>query len=279
MFLYFQDYFFAWNGIPVTIGMKSSAALNNEEKEAYIMELSIEMLRSITLLRDLDDGEADRFRSIAVPRTLPRKTKVFREGEVVEAVYFILHGLIKTYKTDEIGNEQIVSLLKTGDMFPHTGQFDGNLYPATAVTVVDTRLLVVPIRSFEQILSTTPSIAFKMMGVMSSKIRELQDKLQGFTQRDVEDRGVSFLIKLAENFGIEQDGEIHINVPMTHQDFASFIGSTRETVTRLLNNLRKDGILLVSRKGFIIRNLQALKERICIKENCPHCREIRLHKK
>ncbi|MNS36847.1 Global nitrogen regulator [compost metagenome] len=165
-------------------------------------------------------------------------------------------------------------------MFPHTGQFGTNQYPATAETLINTRLLAVPIRAFEQILTTKPSIAFKMMGVMGGTIRELQNKLQGFTHRNVEDRGISLLIRLAEDFGTVLDGgDILIHVPMTHQEIANIIGFTRESVTRLLNSLCKEGILLSNRQGFIVKDLQALKERICVKENCSHCRELRLYER
>jgi CRP/FNR family transcriptional regulator len=60
---------------------------------------------------------------------------------------------------------------------------------------------------------------------MASEIRELQNKLQGFTSRNLEDRGISFLIKLAEDFGIRIDGKVLINVPMTHQEIVNLIGS------------------------------------------------------
>ncbi|WP_334073985.1 MULTISPECIES: Crp/Fnr family transcriptional regulator [Paenibacillus] len=241
------------------------------------MELSVDDLRCITLLHDLDNEEMTRFRNMAIPRMISRKQAVFHEGEQVEAIYFILHGLIKAYKTDEKGNEQIISLLKAGDMFPYTGQFDSDLYPTTCMALVDTKLLAVPIRSFELMLASTPSIAFKMMSAMGSKIRELMDKLQGFTHRSVEDRGISLLIKLAEEYGIERDGGIYVGVPMTHQEIASIIGLARESVTRLLNSLRKEGMVIVSRKGFYVKNLLALKERVCVKENCDHCRQLKLY--
>ncbi|WP_335926384.1 Crp/Fnr family transcriptional regulator [Paenibacillus lutimineralis] len=194
-------------------------------------------------------------------------------------IYFIIHGLIKTHKIDEKGNEQILSLLKTGDMFPHTGQFGSNPYPTTATTVINTELFALPISSFEQILAGSPSIAFKMMAVMASEIRELHNKLQGFTSRNLEDRGISFLIKLAEDFGIRIDGNILINVPRTHQEIANLIGFTRQSVTRLLSSLCKEGLLTVNRKGFLIHNLQALRERVCVKENCAHCREHKLYER
>lgn len=237
-------------------------------------KVTVPMLRrSIPLFCELDDSIAEKLCEASIPRTLPKRSTVIREGEGVEAVYFILQGLVKTFRTDEKGNEQIYSFLKAGDLFPLTGRFDVDTHPATAVTVVETELLAVPVKALEQMLQSAPDFAFRLMGLMSGKIRELQDKLLHFSQRSVEDRGISYLIQLAEHFGIEREGEVWIPVPMTHQEMASTIGFTRESVSRLLTNLRKEEMIRFNRKGFVVKNLQALKTKVCVKENCPHCRE------
>jgi CRP/FNR family transcriptional regulator len=144
-------------------------------------------------------------------------------------------------------------------MFPHTGFFNQNPYPATAEVIVDTQLLAIPVRSFEQLMTNTPAIAIKVMRVMSEKIKDLQEKLQEITGHDVQDRGLLFLIKLAENYGTTKDGCVHIDVPMTHQEFANVIGTTRETVNRLINQLRKEAIIETHRNGFVILDYEALK--------------------
>src|SRR5690606_22089035 len=128
--------------------------------------------------------------------------------------------------------EHIVSFLQAGDMFPHTGLFNQHPYPATTEAIVDTKLLAIPVRSVEQLLIRIPEISIKVMRGLSTKIEELQRKLQELTGNDVQDRSFSFLLMLAEKYGTHRDGAIHINVPMTNQEFASTIGTTRETVNR-----------------------------------------------
>jgi hypothetical protein len=114
-------------------------------------------------------------------------------------------------------------------MFPHTGLFNPNPYPATAEAIVDTHLLAIPVRQFEQLIMNTPSIAIKMMRVMGDKIRELQEKLQVLSGHDIKHRVLSFLQLLAEQHGQTKENRITINLPMTHQEFADSVGTTRET--------------------------------------------------
>lgn len=216
-------------------------------------------LTMVPLFRDLNPQEIERLENIVIQRSFRKKSTIFLEGSKKESVYFIQDGLVKTYKTDENGNEQIVSFLKTGDMFPHTGFFNQNPYPATAEAIVDTLLLAIPVHSFEQLMLTTPTIAIKVMRVLGLKIQELQAKLQEFTGQDVHLRALSFLLQLAEKHGEAKGNTVLIEVPMTHQEFANVIGTTRETVNRLLNQLRKDKIIETQRNEIIILDVEALK--------------------
>lgn len=217
-------------------------------------------LQQVPLFHDLNIQELERVEEITISRFVSKKSTIFTEGSEKEAIFFIQDGLVKTYKTDENGHEQIVSFLKTGDMFPHTGFFNQNPYPATAEAIVDANLLAIPVRLFERLMMDTPSIAIKMMRVMGDKIRELQEKLQVLSGQDVKHRLLSFLLLLAEQHGNTKANKITINMPMTHQEFANSVGTTRETVNRLLNQLNKEQLLEVDRNRIVILDIEALKE-------------------
>jgi CRP/FNR family cyclic AMP-dependent transcriptional regulator len=217
------------------------------------------MLKLVPLFHDLNAQELERVEEITMQRFFNKKTVIFTEGSDKEAVFFIREGLVKAYKTDENGHEQIVSFLKTGDMFPHIGLFNRDPYPATTEAIVNTYLLAIPVRLFEQLLVNTPSIAIKVLRVMDAKIKELQEKLQAFTGQDVNHRALSFLLKLAEQHGEKEGNTVYIELPITHQEFANAVGTTRETINRLLNQLRKDDIIQTERNRITIYNIEALK--------------------
>jgi CRP/FNR family transcriptional regulator len=218
-------------------------------------------LLQIPLFRSLNPQELARIREIAIYRVFRKKTAIFLEGSEKEAVYFILDGLVKAYKTDEEGHEQIVSLLQTGDMFPHTGFFNDAPYPATTEALVDTHLLAIPLRGFAQIILEMPTIAVKVIDVMGEKIVELQQKLQQFTGHDANGRILDLLLYLADKHGSASDSRIHIEWPMTNQEIANTVGTSRETVNRLLNQLKKQRIVDMNRSEMIILDIEALKQR------------------
>lgn len=216
------------------------------------------ILRTIPLFRELDEQEFEKIQNIAILHTYQRKANVFMEGEERTAVYFIQSGIIKVYKTDVNGNEQIVNFLKKGDMFPHVGFFDKSPYPATAEVVETAELCAIPIKAFEQTLLEVPSISIKVMRVLGSKILELQSKLQAFSVHDVNYRIIAALLRIANEHGKRVDNEIHIELPLTHQEFANMVGSTRETVNRLFNQLKKEEIVRVDRKRITILDMNRL---------------------
>ncbi|MHA7964141.1 Crp/Fnr family transcriptional regulator [Paenibacillus sp. CAU 1782] len=226
------------------------------------LEFIIPFLRKTNLFHDLSEQELERVAEIAISRRIPRRSIIFTEGSEKECVYFIQKGLVKTFKTDENGHDQIVSFLSTGDMFPHIGFFHPHPYPATAEAIVDSRLLAIPVAQFETLMLNNLSIGIKMMTVLGDKIRELQEKIQGLTGQDVKHRVITLLLQLADQLGKFKDNICVIDLPMTHQEFANSVGTTRETVNRLLSQLNKEELLEVSRNQIIIFDLRGLKSQI-----------------
>lgn len=220
------------------------------------------LLRQTAFFRELSDDELEQLAMMIVHRSYGKREIIFREGDEAGTVYLIHSGLVKTFKTDEAGREQIVSILREGEMFPHTGLFSGRPYPASAETIVPSKLLALPVRPFEYFLEQHAAVALKIMHAMSEKIIELQGRLQEASGLDARDRGLRFLAYLAKQYGEQRGGVIHIRLPLTHQEIASAIGTSRETVSRMLNRLKKAGILESSRSGFVIRDAQALRREI-----------------
>jgi len=221
-----------------------------------------DMLRQIELFRDLTEDGLHQLASITLRRSFGEKETVFTEGTEVETIWFVAGGLVKTFKTDESGRERIVSILREGDMFPHTVLFGDQPYPASAETIAPSVLLAMPKRAFEYFLERHPGPMRRIVRAMSDKIVELQKRLQEAGAFDALDRGLRFLADLAEHCGERRGGAIHIRMHLTHQDIANAIGTSRETVSRMLNRLKREGVLEARRTGIVILDPEALRRQI-----------------
>ncbi|MDP4552901.1 Crp/Fnr family transcriptional regulator [Alkalihalobacillus macyae] len=217
------------------------------------------ILNRTSLFHGLDDEEIEEIEKITRRKQYSNRTFVFMEGDEREAVFFIQSGVVKTHKIDEDGNEQVISLLKSGDMFPHVGFFDHSPYPANARVMQDAVLLIIRIDDFNQLLFEKPHLAIKVMQMMGKKILQLQERVQSLISQDVRHRLIHAINKLAYEHGKKRDGGIAIDFPITNQDLANIVGTSRESINRLLNQLKKDEIVKSDRNGIFIYSLDKLR--------------------
>ena len=216
------------------------------------------VLRRISIFQTLSDEELARVAQHARDKCIKSKTVIYHEGSEREEVFILLEGLIKTYQVDQEGDEQVVSLLQSGDLFPHTSFFSLGPHSETAITLADSHLVIMPMRVFRQLILDMPTLSIELIDYMGMKIRELELRLRQVSGHDVNRRIIAFLVQLAEKMGVRQGDHIRIKCHITHQELASTIGSARESVNRLLNQLKKNKIIEMSRSEIIILDMQAL---------------------
>ncbi|WP_428908895.1 Crp/Fnr family transcriptional regulator [Niallia sp. Krafla_26] len=200
-----------------------------------------EVLSEFSLFRSLSDYEIYKIVDISISREWNKGSHVFLQEEPLENVYFIYKGKVKIYKTDMNGKEQIVSILKKGDMFPHVGFFRKGNYPAFSEVIENATLVVVPISQFEKVLIENPELCIKVFKVLGEKIVDLQERLESQILNNTYQQIIKLLIRLGKEHGQElDDGRILLKAEFTNRDLANMIGTTRETVSRTLTKLKKE---------------------------------------
>ncbi|WP_018131620.1 Crp/Fnr family transcriptional regulator [Effusibacillus pohliae] len=225
---------------------------------------SLDLLRKIALFCDLSEEELGKIGRLLIRRTLAERMVVFMQGEPLEHIYFIASGKVKIYRTDEQGREQIVNVLDAGDMFPHIGFFRQTVYPAHSAMLEKGVLLVLPMARFRLLLESNPQLCLKMMAVMEGKIIELQDRLEEMVLHDTFGRIVTLLIRLARLHGVPDGPWIRVDVPLTNQELANMIGTSRETVSRTLSQLKKAQAAETTPDHYLLLDLDRLEKQLRI---------------
>ncbi|MCQ6277874.1 Crp/Fnr family transcriptional regulator [Bacillus sp. EB600] len=211
------------------------------------------VLSEFSLFRVLNDSELSKVADIAITREWKKHSHVFLQGDPLENVYFIYAGKLKIYKTDMNGKEQIVSILKKGEMFPHVGFFRKGDYPAFAEVLEASTLITVPISQFENVLIENPELCIKVFNVLGEKIVDLQNRLEEQILNNTYEQIIKLLIRLAQNHGKElKNGTILLKGEFTNKDLANMIGTTRETISRTLTKMKKDELISEDKDGNLI---------------------------
>ena len=174
-------------------------------------------------------------------------------------MYYVASGRVKILKEDWDGKEQILHIMKPGDIFGEVVLFDDGAYPATAEVADPTRVGMITKEKFDQYIVAHPEVALKMMKLLGQRLRSAQAKVADLALKDTYRRTVKTLYQLMREDDCafcEQKSKIAI--PATHQELAGMVGATRESVTRVLANLREEGIV-ETKKGWIwVRDAEQL---------------------
>jgi CRP/FNR family transcriptional regulator, cyclic AMP receptor protein len=211
------------------------------------------VLSNFMLFRDLNESEINKIVEISLSRTWKKNSYIFLQAEPLENVYFIEEGKVKIYKSDINGREQIVTIAKKGEMFPHVGFFRKGSYPANAEVLEKATLVVVPIAKFENVLIENPELCIKVFKVLGEKIVDLQNRLEEQILNNTYEQIIKLLIRLGEKHGTQNaDGTVSIKNEFTNKDLANMIGTTRETVSRTLTKMRKEELIEMDDEGNMI---------------------------
>ncbi|ESU30405.1 Crp/Fnr family transcriptional regulator [Bacillus sp. 17376] len=211
------------------------------------------VLARFSLFRDLDDQELEKIIDISISREWKKNSHIFMQGDPLENVYFIHEGKVKIYKSDANGREQIVAILKKGEMFPHVGFFRKGGYPGYSEVLERASLVVVPISQFEKVLVDNPHLSIKVFKVLGEKIVDLQERLEAQILNNTYEQIIKLLIRLGELHGEKQeDGTVLLKADFTNKDLANMIGTTRETVSRTLTKMKKDELITTDSNGNMI---------------------------
>lgn len=219
---------------------------------------TLEHLRRVPLFARLDREDLDKIRAVMCERRYAKGRIVFVEGEPGEAVYLLKEGKIKLTRQAEDGREHILHLVNAGEVFAEVVLFDGGGYPATAETIEDCRIGIIRSRELEGIIAGEPRLVLAMLRIMAARLRAAQEKVMSLALHDAARRVAGTLLKLAEEHGTADPEGIRINLVLTNQELAGLAGTSRETVSHTLNDLRRREILTISRQQIVIRDRRRL---------------------
>ncbi|WP_419956302.1 Crp/Fnr family transcriptional regulator [Neobacillus niacini] len=219
-------------------------------------------LSAVPLFKELSDKELEPFIKIALTRLYKQKMYVFMQEDPLDRVFFIHSGKIKIYKTDFSGKEQIVSVLEPGEMFPHAGFFREGNFPAHAEVLEEANLIVLPIDKFEETLIANPELCIKLFKVLGEKIVDLQGRLEAQVLHNTFEQIVLLLIRLCQSNGEQAGNRYQLTTQFTNRELANMIGTSRETVSRTINHLKKKNYINLCKDGFYLIDRDALEQEL-----------------
>ena len=211
-----------------------------------------ELLRTVPIFSELTDDDITSLSRLAARRRIPKDTVVFFENEEGDFFFMILDGRIKVTILGDDGREVILSVLGAGDFFGEMALLDNEPRSATAIAIEETELLSLHRTDFQTVLSDNRSITTALIRSLTARLRRANHQISTLALLDVYGRVARVIGDMARDEGRRlRDGRIAFR-RATHQEIANRIGTTRETVTRMLKDLERQGLIHVEGREMVV---------------------------
>ena len=211
-----------------------------------------ELLRTVPIFSELSDGDIASLGRLSSRRHYPKDSVVFFENEPGDSLFMILEGRVKVTILGDDGREIILSILGPGDFFGEMSLLDDEPRSATAIAAEESELLLLARDDFQSFVSENRTIMGALIRVLASRLRHANQQISTLALLDVYGRVASVILEMANDEGKRlRDGRVSMR-RATHQEIANRIGTTRETVTRMLKDLERHGLIHVAGKKMVL---------------------------
>jgi CRP/FNR family transcriptional regulator len=172
-------------------------------------------------------------------------------------VFCVNYGKIKLSKLGDDGKEQILRLVKAGDLLGYRSLLGEDKYFASAVVMEDAGVCFIPKHLFMGILQKDGVLSMEIMKLLSDDLKKADQHFTHMAQKPVRERLAEALLFIKETYGYEADGKT-LNLKITREELANLVGTATETVIRLLSDFKHDNLVLLEGKKILIQDLPGL---------------------
>jgi CRP/FNR family cyclic AMP-dependent transcriptional regulator len=214
----------------------------------------LESLRLIPLFSHVGEEDLQSIASQLIERSYPKHATIVEEGLNGDYMYLIASGRVKVTKASEDGREKIMDFLEAGDFFGEMSLLDQAPRSASVKTLEPSRLMALSRRDFIELLRRSPDLALAVIHVLTRRLRDADEQASSMSFQRVKERTKGLFERIAREDESGLDSR-RMTPALTHQQIADMIGTSRETVTRAVKQLKKDGWLTQDGKRYVVPEL------------------------
>jgi CRP/FNR family transcriptional regulator len=230
-----------------------------KEVEAMKSAQRLFSLRQSEIFESFNPVELGRLLGILEELELPKHHLLFSPGTACDAIYFIEKGRVRVTRLSTEGKTVILALLGPGDMIGEAA-WESEEHDSYAETLEDSRIYQIGREAFLNYVRENPEFGLRFIGVLGDRLRQAQARIEDLVFRQVPSRVARLLVTLAETHGKVTPHGVRVEFPLTHQEIADMVGSSRVTVTQILNKFRDSHWIDIESKRVTIHNMDALEE-------------------
>ncbi|PQJ78225.1 Crp/Fnr family transcriptional regulator [Polaribacter porphyrae] len=216
------------------------------------------IVRQFNSLKHLSKEELINMSACKTVRKIKKGELLFKEGEHINGVFCIKDGVCKVSKMSANGRNQIISLVKRGNLLGERSLISDEVANLNAVALQDMEVCFIPKEEIISDLEKNSNFSMSVLKTMAGNLRDTDNLVVDMAQKTVKQRLAETLLNLHAKFSLPNDEFINVN--LSREDFADIIGAATESTIRLLSGFKKKGLIAINGKRIAITNKTELEK-------------------
>lgn len=216
------------------------------------------IIREFNSLKALTKDELIRITGCKTSKKIKKGEILFDEGEYINGVFCVKDGVCKVSKMSDNGRDQIIHLIKKGDILGERSLINNEASNLKAIAVNDMEVCFIPKEEIIRDLENNSNFSMDILKKMANSLKKADDVIVDMAQKTVKQRLAATLLLLDAKFDKNENGSININ--LSREDMANIIGTATESAIRLLSEFKKKKLIDLKGKEIFITDIKALKE-------------------
>lgn len=218
------------------------------------------IVREFSALKALNKDELIRMADCKTSYAVKKGEPIFDEGDSLNGIYCIKDGVCKLSKLSDNGKDQIVKLVKKGELLGQRSLISEESTNLSAVAIEDMQVCFIPKQEILKFFNENNQFSLNMMKSVCGDLKDADDSMVNLAQKTVKQRLAEILLKLENDFGTFEDGSLKIQ--LSREEIAGMIGTATESCIRLLSEFNKEGWINLQGKKITITNKKELQRMI-----------------
>lgn len=210
-------------------------------------------LQQVEVFQDLNETQIYEVERSTRMSTVGSGRLLYQPDEKSETLFLLKTGHVQIYRISPDGKRFVISNIEPGMFFGEMALLGQALHDSFAETLQESTLCVISRRDLEYLIGRFPTVGVRIMQSLADRLSEAETQLEDLALKSLTARLASLLLRLSSNPNARVTG-------LTHNDLAERVGTSRETATQALNELKNSGLIAIGRKRIDVLNRQALED-------------------
>ncbi|MBL7960683.1 Crp/Fnr family transcriptional regulator [bacterium] len=220
----------------------------------------IDILKKVPIFSEISSKDLEKIVAVTHHRKYRKDNMILIEEEAGQTMFILMSGQVKISRISEDGREVILAVMGAGEFFGELSLLDGQSRSANVTVIKDAEMLLINRDDFLNLLNEFPRIAIQLLRELASRMRKSDSQIKSLSLKNATGKVTGTIHRLAEDIGVRADNRVHIENLPTQQDLANMAGTSRETISRVLQKLANDKYITRDGSKLIITDYERFKK-------------------